>query len=167
MTEHKKYLRNLLVQRFNWIEERVFKTARVHGYDQITPAMSRLFGNMVGGPAGLSDLSRRMGISRQAVHKLASEAAKLGLVRLVPSPDDARVVLVQFTDEGWKMSASATMAFEKLEAQLAKQLGKKNLAELKRLLELPWDAPDEAARPKARARRSTPPSRASRESSAP
>lgn len=140
MAKNRIYLRSLLLQRFNWIEERVMEKAREHGYHEVTPAMSRLFGNMVGQPVGLSDLSRRMGVSRQAVHKLANEAARLGLVEFVASPEDARVVRLQFTQAGWEMSATAARDFEDIEAELKQQLGARNLAELKRLLELPWDA---------------------------
>lgn len=145
MAKNRIYLRSLLLQRFNWIEERVMEKAREHGYHEVTPAMSRLFGNMVGQPVGLSDLSRRMGVTRQAVHKLANEAARLGLVEFVASPQDARVVRLQFTQAGWEMSATAAKDFEEIEAGLKQQLGARNLAELKRLLQLPWDAQELAA----------------------
>lgn len=138
MARHKVYLRALLLQRSNWLEEQVVETARSHGYGNVTPAMSRLFGNMGGRPAGLSELSRRMGISRQAVHKLANEAARQGLVEFVPAPQDARVVRVQFTQAGWAMSAQATRDFDELEERLRARLGTRNLAELKRLLTMPW-----------------------------
>ncbi|HMO48407.1 MAG TPA: MarR family transcriptional regulator [Rubrivivax sp.] len=136
----KTFLRNLLLRRFNWVEEHSLELARAHGYGSVTPALSRLFGNMGGHPAGLSDLSRRMGISRQAVHKLANEAAKLGLVEFVPSVTDTRVVCLQFTKAGWTMSADAARSFEEIEARIKSQIGAKNLIELKRLLALPWDA---------------------------
>lgn len=139
MAKNKPYLRNLLLQRFNWIEERVLEKARAHGYAQVTPAMSRLFGNMVGQPVGLSELSRRMGVTRQAVHKLANDAARLGLVEFVASPDDARVVRLQFTQAGWAMSALAAKDFEEIESAIKEHLGTRNLAELKRLLQLPWE----------------------------
>lgn len=142
----KTYLRTLLLRRFNWVEEHSLELARAHGYGKVTPALSRLFGNMGGHPTGLSDLSRRMGITRQAVHKLACEAAKLGLVEFVPSVTDARVVCLQFTKAGWMMSADAARSFEEIEARIKSQIGARNLAELKRLLALPWDA-TEARKP--------------------
>jgi len=143
MARDNVFLRSLLLQRFNWIEAQVLEGARRHGYDNVTPAMARLFGNMGGQPAGLSDLSRRMGISRQAVHKLANDAARLGLVEFVPSPEDARVVRLQFTQAGWTMSAQAARDFEAVEARLRDRIGARNLQELKRLLSLPWDDEEE------------------------
>ena len=143
MSKQKTFLRTLLLQRMHWFEERVHAQAQTHGYEMVTPAMSRLFGHMGGQPVGLSELARRMGITRQAVHKLANDAAALGLVESVPSPLDARVVCLQFTQAGWAMSAQAARDFEELEAALKARLGGRNLSELKRLLSLAWDENEE------------------------
>ncbi len=140
MPKQRTYLRALLMHRFNWLEERVIRNAKRYGYHDVTPAMSRLFGFMGGRPIGLSELSRRMGVSRQAVHKLANDAARLGLVEFVAAPDDARVVRLQFTQAGWEMSAQAARSLDEIEAEIRSRLGARHLAELKRLLELPWDA---------------------------
>jgi DNA-binding MarR family transcriptional regulator len=139
MAREKTYLRTLLLQRVNWFEERVLEKAVEHGYRMVTPAMARLFGHMGGKPAGLSELARRMGISRQAVHRLASEAIELGLIEALPSPQDARVVRLQFTQAGWVMSARAAKDFDAIEGVLKDRIGARNVAELKRLLALAWD----------------------------
>lgn len=138
MTDKKIYLRNLLLGRSTWMEEQVVAMARNHGYTQVTPAMSRLFGHMGGQPIGLSELARRLGVSRQAVHRLATEAARLGLVEFVQTPEDARVVCLQFSRAGWAMSTQAARDFEEVEARLRERLGTRNLNELKRLLSLAW-----------------------------
>ena len=105
--------------------------------------MARLFGHMGGQPIGLSELARRMGITRQAVHKLSSDAVELGLIESVSSPQDARVVCLQFTQAGWAMSAKAAKDFEEIEGVLRGRLGTKNLNELKRLLSMAWDEAEE------------------------
>jgi DNA-binding MarR family transcriptional regulator len=143
MASRKTYLRSLLLQRFDWMEERVLECARASGYPYITPAMNRLFSQMWGQPVGLSELSRRLGISRQAAHKLASEAARHGLVEFVASTEDARVVMLRFTEAGWAMSARAARDFESIEATIAAKLGAAKLAQLKALLTEPWS--DEGA----------------------
>lgn len=143
MAKEKIYLRTLLLQRMNWIEERVLEKARGHGYTNVTPAMARLFGHMGGQPIGLSELARRMGITRQAVHKLSNDAVALGLIESVSSPQDARVVCLQFTQAGWAMSAKASKDFEEIEGVLKERLGTKNLNELKRLLSMAWEEAEE------------------------
>lgn len=135
----KSYLRNLLTQRFDWMEERVLQCAQASGYAHVTPALNRLFAHMWGQPVGLSELSRRLGITRQAVHKLATEAARHGLVEFVASPDDGRVVQLRFTEAGWRMSENAARDFEAIEAALAKRLGARRLADLKAILAMAWD----------------------------
>lgn len=145
MSKQKIYLRTLLLQRMNWFEERVLAKAQRHGYAKVTPAMARLFGHMGGHPVGLSELARQMGITRQAVHKLANDAMALGLVEAVPSPQDARLVCLQFTQAGWTMSAKAARDFEEIESQLRERMGTRNLAELKRLLAMAWDGTEDVA----------------------
>lgn len=138
MSAKKTYLRNLLLQRSAWFEERTLERARAHGYGRVTPAMSRMFGHMSGRPIGLSELARRLGITRQAVHKCASDAAQLGLIEFAPDPANARVVRVQFTPAGWAMSARASRDFEGIEATLRQRMGAQNVDELKRLLQMAW-----------------------------
>lgn len=139
MNTRKTYLRNLLLSRSSWIEEKVLMKAKEHGYDKVTPAMSRMFGHMAAQPVRLSDLARRLGVTRQAVHKLASDAQRLQLVEFVPDPNNARVVRLQFTAAGWAMSAHAARAFEEVEAALRERIGGRNVDELKRILSLDWD----------------------------
>ena len=139
MSTRKPYLRNLLLKRFDWIEERSLELARIKGYAHVTPAMSRMFGHMSGTPVGLSELARRLGVSRQAVHRLAQDAAKAGLVEFVPSVNNARIVRLQFTQAGWEMSATAARSFESIETTLKERIGARDVAELKRILALSWD----------------------------
>lgn len=134
----KSYLRTLLLKKFDWMESRVMALARQHGYEQVTPAMGRMFGYMSSRPTGLSDLARSLGVSRQALHRLAKDAAELGLVEFVPTVGNAKVVRLQFTAAGWAMSAQAAADFDAIEVELAAVIGQKGLAELKRLLSLSW-----------------------------
>lgn len=139
MSKKKTYLRNLLLQRSDWFEARILEKAKLHGHDRVTPAMSRMFAHIAHRPIGLSELARRLGVSRQAAHRTATEATLLGLAEFVPDPDHARIVRLQFTQAGWAMSAQATRDFEDLETRLKERIGSKNLNELKRLLSLAWD----------------------------
>lgn len=138
MTAHKHLLRHLLMQRSDWMEARVMQGARLNGYPQLSTAMNRLFAQLGGRPLGLSDLARRLGVSRQAVHKLALEAQKLGLVEFVPSEEDGRVKLLRFTQKGWRMSEQAAASFVQVEEELARHIGRDAVEELRRILALPW-----------------------------
>ena len=143
MKHGRHFLRSLLLTRSEWMEERVFAGAAKHGYGHLTPAMVRLFGHMGRTPVGISEIARRMAVSRQAAHQLANEAAKLGLLELVPSEYDRRVKLLRFTSQGWAMSDSAARELERIEAELARHIGAGDLETLRRILAQSWPG-DEA-----------------------
>lgn len=146
MPRPQPYLRQLLRHRTDWVEERLYERAGHNGYGDITPAMARLFAALAPRPQGLSDLARRLDVSRQAVHKLALEAAALGYVEFVDSADDARVKRLAFTAHGHAMAASAEQELRRIETRLARQLGAEKLALLKSLLAEAWSAEEAAAR---------------------
>lgn len=138
---HKHLLRHLLMARSDWMEARAMQGARRDGYPYLTPAMNRLFAQLGGRPLGLSELARRLSVSRQAVHKLAIEAERLGLVEFVPSEDDRRVTLLRFSQKGWRMSELAASFFLEIEEEIARHIGAANLEELRRILAMPWPDP--------------------------
>jgi DNA-binding MarR family transcriptional regulator len=134
----KPYLRNLLLYRTDWMESRVVESARRNGDTYLTPAMSRMFAYVARGPIGVSALARHLGVSRQGIHKLASEAARLGLIEFVDSPDDRRIKLLRFTGKGRAMSVSAVREFLAIEDELAAMIGRHDVDELRRILSKAW-----------------------------
>lgn len=145
MTKNKLYLRHLLLNRSDWMEHRLFDGAARNGYADLTPAMSRMCAHLAGRPLSLSELARRLTVSRQAVHKLATEIANLGYVEFVSSEQDARVKLLRFTHKGWDMAESARSELEAIEARLAEHVGADKVEQLKDLLAMAW-TPDERER---------------------
>lgn len=138
MPKSPPYLRNLLLYRTEWMETRVVERARINGDTYLTPAMSRMFGYIARGPIGVSALARHLAISRQGVHKLASEAAKLGLIEFVDSPQDGRIKMLQFTEQGRAMSVRAVREFLLIEDELAEVIGRRDLDSLRRILGKAW-----------------------------
>jgi DNA-binding MarR family transcriptional regulator len=138
MPNSSPYLRNLLLYRTEWMETRVVDSARRNGDTYLTPAMSRMFGYIARGPIGVSDLARHLGVSRQGVHKLASEAARFGLIEFVDSSADRRIKLLEFTAKGRAMSVSAVREFAAIENELVAQLGRQDVDALKRILGRAW-----------------------------
>ncbi|MFO1101124.1 MAG: MarR family transcriptional regulator [Xanthobacteraceae bacterium] len=131
-------LRQLLLKRSHWFEERVFEAADRYGYGFVTPAMNRLFAHMPRKPVSISTLARRLAVSRQAVHQLVTEACRRGILELVTDDSDARLRKVQFTAKGRAMKQSATLAVREIETELKRRLGAEDLATLRRILESSW-----------------------------
>ena len=138
MSKSPPYLRNLLLYRTEWMEARVVERAKRNGDTYLTPALSRMFGYIGRGPIGVSDLARHLGVSRQSVHKLASEAARYGLIEFVGSRSDGRVKLLRFTDQGRAMSVNAVREFASIEDELAERIGQRDVDELRRILSKAW-----------------------------
>jgi len=131
-------LRRLLLQRSDWFEDRVLQAAPRFGYHFVTPAMHRLFAHMSSKPVSISELARRLAVSRQAVHQTVGEACRRGIVELIHDPLDARVRNVRFTAKGMSMVRSAAQAVRRIEAQLERRLGARDVAALRRILAKEW-----------------------------
>jgi len=135
-------LRGQLISKAGFIEDRLRDNAARNGYGNLTPALTRLFTMMGRKPIGLSQLSQRLQISRQAVHKLCTQAVQIGLIRLVPDEQDARVKLATFTEEGRTMFRTAEREIAQIEESIRARIGDEDYAALKRILDLDWDKPD-------------------------
>jgi DNA-binding MarR family transcriptional regulator len=131
-------LRQLLLQRSEWFEARVLEAAPRYGYHFVTPAMHRLFAHMSSRPVGVSELARRLAVTRQAVHQTVDAALRRGIVEQVDDPADARTRRVRFTAKGMKMVRSAAQVVGGIESELEQRLGPRDLATLRRILSKVW-----------------------------
>jgi DNA-binding MarR family transcriptional regulator len=126
------------MERYELLYDRTVATAAEHGYGAVTPAMARLFVQVARATMSISELARRLAISRQALHETVLAASELGLVELTEHPDNKRIRIVRFTQAGKRMSRKVLMVDRQMERELAERIGKANVAELKRILALPW-----------------------------
>lgn len=131
-------LRNLLLSRYELLYERSFATASEHGYGDVTPAMGRLFALVGLGSFSISELARRLAISRQSVHETVRIACDMGLVELAEHPENRRVRIVRFTEAGKRMSRTVVSVDRRVERELAGRIGARNVATLKRILAMEW-----------------------------
>lgn len=133
-----KSLRVLLRTRLEWIEEQLMQNAEKNGYGYITPSMARLYSYLGYHPVPMSELARRLKISRQAVHQLVNEGISSGFLEVTDSPHDKRIKMVQFSENGKQMAIVAIAEINKAEEELKRYLGAENVLELRRILELKW-----------------------------
>ena len=131
-------LRQLLLKRSTWFEQRMVDAAERYGYGFVTPAMNRLFAHMPSKPISISALARRLAVSRQAVHQTVAEACRRGILELVAHESDGRLREVRFTEKGRAMKQSAALAVREIEADLERRLGAEDFAALRRILQHPW-----------------------------
>lgn len=88
------------------------------------------------GPDGvtLSELGRRLGVSKQAAAKTVAGLEDAGYAERVPHPRDQRAVLIRRSAAGTEMLTLSAHFFGEIRADLARQLGSARLAELEAAL---------------------------------
>jgi DNA-binding MarR family transcriptional regulator len=98
------------------------------------------------GPDGttVSELGRRLGVSKQAAAKTVTSLERAGYVRREPDPRDARAVRLLRTPSGEEMLSLSAMFFESFHRRLAQTLGHERLAalegDLQRMAGPPWES---------------------------
>ncbi len=82
----------------------------------------------------ITDLARRVGVTKQAAQPLIAELAELGVVRVERDSEDARARRVHLTDFGVEALMHGAGVLHRIEAVLAPKLGERDTSELKTLL---------------------------------
>jgi MarR family transcriptional regulator, temperature-dependent positive regulator of motility len=79
----------------------------------------------------LTELARRLGVSKQAAGQLVDEMVELGVLERVADPDDARAKRIRFARRGGGLALMEGFAvLGELEKALAHKLGKKRIEAL-------------------------------------
>jgi DNA-binding MarR family transcriptional regulator len=79
-------------------------------------------------PLAVAHIARNMGLTRQAVQRLANEMAEDGLVRFAPNPHHERAKLVVMTEAGSRAFAEAMARQAPWANALARGLARSDLA---------------------------------------
>jgi DNA-binding MarR family transcriptional regulator len=93
-------------------------------------------------PRRAADLAADAGMTRQSMGELVRELETLGLVEMVPDPDDRRAKLVSWTEAGLAMAARGKRHLAVIEQRLEEEFGEEYEA-ARRVLERLADLLDE------------------------
>jgi DNA-binding MarR family transcriptional regulator len=85
--------------------------------------------------ASVSELGRRLGVTKQAAAKTAAGLERLGYVDREADPADARAVRLRRSERGEQMLSISAAIFERLRADWARRLGPRRLEALEQDLE--------------------------------
>jgi len=102
----------------------------------LTSARWQVLGAIEASPVPLSvaHIARNMGLSRQAVQRLANEMEKCGLVRFAPNPHHERAKFVLMTDRGKTAFRSAMTKQQRWAEGLAEGLSSHSIGDATRML---------------------------------
>ena len=100
------------------------------GVARIRPAHTSVFPHVDLAGTRLTELARRMGISKQAVGQLVDELEQMGTLERVPDPSDGRAKLIRFCSDGGRSLFDGLAHLRRLEDELAKEIGVERMAAL-------------------------------------
>ncbi|MGI5163675.1 MarR family winged helix-turn-helix transcriptional regulator [Spirillospora sp. CA-253888] len=141
MTDQARNLPQLLAAGRSWFDEALSAAMLEAGERPVTYAQQNIFAHLDPGGTTISDLSRRMNVTRQTVHQAVHALVGMGLLEQVPDPGSARRRLIRLTGEGRRVHGRAQAIIGLLEEELAERLGGAAVEALRGTLERPWGAP--------------------------
>lgn len=134
-------LGRLLLTAFTWFDDSLRASLTTSGWPALTPAQSLVMAYVDDEGTRSAEIARRVGVTRQAVHRTVGELVDLGLVRMGPDPTNASARLVTFTARGRANVQAALEAFASIEGELATRIGLRDVTTMRRALERPWGEP--------------------------
>ncbi len=96
----------------------------------IRPAHTSLFPHIDKEGTRLTELARRLGVTKQAVGQLVGDLEQMGMLERVDDPVDGRAKLVRFTDRGLRGIEHGLSVLRGLESQLEHRLGRRRMRDL-------------------------------------
>jgi len=104
------------------------------GFQHLSANQLTFLGALDCGPNHGAELARRLGISRQAVHKKIKELEKAGWLETKDDEELGNQRVIIFTLEGERMMASARKSFSQLDEALLNDFSLKDINSFYRLL---------------------------------
>lgn len=135
------YLIVPLLQAFCWFDDGLQAHLQAKGWGHVTRPQSMVMVNVVTGVCRPSDIARNLGISRQAIHSTIGQMVEMGMFELTDDPLDGRSKIVSIAAKGQAMRTDANEAVQLLTAELARRIGKTNVANLAVALGAEWGMP--------------------------
>jgi DNA-binding MarR family transcriptional regulator len=110
---------------------------RLHaeGFGEIRPSHGCVFRGIEPEGSRLTQLAERSGFTKQAVGEVVTDLERLGYVDRRPDPEDGRAKIIHLTSRGEEGMGAASRIFADIESELAEQVGKERMAELRETLE--------------------------------
>jgi len=141
MKEYNTHLDQLIVRAFYWMDDSLQANIRKRGGPKVSHSQSMIImaiGEGIRRPSAIAD---RLGVSRQAIHQSLRELIDIGLVELVPDPEDGRAKMAKLSRAGAPIQRMAYDILQELEVELGKRIGKRRVTALRDALEINWGEP--------------------------
>ncbi|MEU4212374.1 MarR family winged helix-turn-helix transcriptional regulator [Streptomyces sp. NPDC026206] len=137
----RRNLPQLLGDARRWFEEGLLAALEAAGATPVSPTQAQLFAVLDDQGTTVSELARRMAVTRQTAHQAVHGLVAAGLLEQIPDPASARQRLIRRTRDGERAHRQAGLILERLEEQLAQRISRETVDALRTALEAPWGRP--------------------------
>lgn len=120
----------LLVGAFRSLIDELHRTLADNGHGDARPLHGFALQAIGYDGTTVSELGRRLAVTKQAAAKTAASLERIGYVSREPDPVDARAVRLRRTARGEEMLTLSASFFDAYHSRLARELGARRLAEL-------------------------------------
>lgn len=127
-----------MVHRQNWMTHSLINLMSKQGHAKITAAHLQFMNYLDCGDTHPAAIARRIGVSRQAIYRSTRELQKLGVLEMLPDPQNGNQKIIHMTEYGNKVALDARQALDEIEIELSQRLGAQDFAQLKNLLCADW-----------------------------
>lgn len=141
MSEPARNMPQLLVQAKRWFEDALLAGMQAAGERPVTAAQAGVFATLDDEGTSISELARRIGVTRQTAHQAVHSLIGMGLLEQVPDPASGRSSLIRTTDEGARVHRRALATIAVIESVLAERIGTTAVTALREALAEPWGEP--------------------------
>jgi DNA-binding MarR family transcriptional regulator len=112
------------------MEDRVLSDLAAAGFDDITLAQARVFARIGAKGTRVSDLAEQARVTKQTAGFLVDQLERVGYVRRMPDPTDARARLVVLAERGLAAVEIARRTEADVQTEWTGHLGKRATAQL-------------------------------------
>jgi DNA-binding MarR family transcriptional regulator len=121
----------LLLKGARLLDERALARVNREGPKvELRPAHTSLFPHIDQQGTRLTELARRLGVTKQAAGQLVSDLEELKVLERVDDPVDGRAKLVRFTKSGLEALNHGLSVLRAIELELERRLGKAKMRQL-------------------------------------
>ncbi|MFB0617706.1 MarR family winged helix-turn-helix transcriptional regulator [Streptomyces sp. AGS-58] len=147
MSHRAANLPQLLSEGRRWFEDALFASMEAAGEQPVTTAQASVFAMLDAEGTTVSELARRVGVTRQTAHQAVHGLIGMGLLEQTPDPGSARRRLIRTTPEGRRVHERAQATIRVIETALAERIGPAAARALREALTCDWGQPPLVAAP--------------------
>jgi len=127
-----------LLNAAEWFDKAMSDRLAKRGFTRLTRSQSLVMANLLVGPVRPAELARRLELSRQGVQQVLRGLTEMGLIEIVPDPDDRRATIVCPGPASEAFGRAAAEEHANIERALAQRIGAVELATLSRIIAIDW-----------------------------